>query len=228
MRVSSVTSGYVIEMTFARVCREFLASYERYAPHLLNWGGYSTPRTGVPCEQMPKQYRGLQREPLQGWMEVLRGWVVEPTDQELEASLFLMELVRAGKADENDIILALEDAREVVRKIKPPVEREIIWARRLDVAGVAAPPAETVLLGYDLSGFCPAVSYSAIASIMFFGYPRPGDEEGLRLKAYHDKLNRWGLFDTPADAEEYLKEYFSVFPDERRYANYLIEVREAH
>jgi hypothetical protein len=144
----TTTSGFFIEKTFERMCREFLAGSSLFEPHLLNIGAYSTPRTDVPPEQMTKQYRGLQRGPLQTWVELLHGsGVVEPTDQELAACLFMTELEKAGKVSD-DITLALEDAREVLKKIDPPVEREIIWARRMD-ADDKAPPG-TVLLGYEV------------------------------------------------------------------------------
>ncbi len=221
-----VTSGYLIEKTFARVCREFLAEQERYQPHLLNTGGYSTPRTDIPVDRMSRQYRGLQREPLQGWKEGLRGsGVVEPTDSELNASLFLDVLMEAGKAD-CDVVLTLADAKEVMRRIEPPVEREIVWARQLDADD--EPPAGTVLLGYEPSAFWPPTSDSAIAEGLFFTYPVPNDKEALRLRKYHDKLNHWGLFDTPGDVTEYLRVYLSLLPadwDEHRYRYYTTEVR---
>ena len=226
MSECTVRSGYLIEKTFARMCREFLAECERYRPHRLNRGHYSTPRTDVPPEQMPRQYRGLQREPLQGWMEGLRGsGVVEPTDQELEASLFLEQLMREGKAGD-DIIFALEDARRLLGKIEPPVERDIIWARRMDAADL--PSAETVVLGYEPTLFYPPCCESAIAEGMFFTYPMPKDMEGLLLQGWHDKLNKWGLFDTPEEAEQYLKTYLSSVPqdwDQHRYTYYTAEVR---
>jgi hypothetical protein len=224
----SGTSGYLIEKTFARMCREFLADLERWKPDRLNKGGYSTPRTDVPPERMPKQYRGLQREPIQGWMEELRGsGVVEPTDQELEASLFLEELMDAGKA-EDDIIFALEDAQELMRRIKPPVEREIVWAGC--VGGHGKPPRGTVLLGYEPSTIYPPISDSAVGEGFFFTYPMPNDRDGLRFQAYYEKLNRWGLFDTPGDAEEYLKAYLSFVPpdwDQHCFNYRITEVREA-
>jgi hypothetical protein len=222
----SVTSGFLIEKTFARVCREYLAWLAQIRSHRLNKGYYSTPRTDVPPEQMPKQYRGLQREPMQAWDEILRGsGVVEPTDQELEASLFFLELEKAGKAAD-DFIFAPEDARELLGKVAPPVELEIVWARRMDVAD--EPPLETVLLGYEPSAFYPPTCDSAVAGGMFFGGPVPNDEEGLRLKAFHEKLNKWGLFDTPTDAEQYLEAYLSLVPpdwDEHKYTYYTTEVR---
>ncbi len=202
---------------------------ERYQPGLVNTGHYSTPRRDIPSGQMSKQYRGLQREPLLGWIEALRGsGVVEPTNQELEACLFLQQLVKAGKA-ENDIVFALEDARELMQKIEPPVEREIIWARRMGVDDPPEPPAATLFLGYEPTEFYPPSCRSAIAEGMFFTCPNSHDQEELRFEAYHDKLNKWGLFDTPADAEEFLKVYrVSLTPNEQRYVYYITEVREAH
>jgi hypothetical protein len=95
---NTTTSGFLIEKTFARMYREFLAYQRRYHPDRLNKGRYSTPRTDVPPEQVSKQYWALQGEPLQTWIELLReSGVVEPTDQELAARLFMTELEKAGK-----------------------------------------------------------------------------------------------------------------------------------
>lgn len=222
----TVTSGFLIEKTFVRMCREFLAGIECGWPHRLDKGGYSVPRRDVPPEQMPKQYSGLHREPIQGWMEALRdSGVVEPTQQELEASLFLTELERAGKAGD-DFIFALDDAKRLMQMIAPPVEREIIWARRMDAADPA--PAGTVLLGYEPSAFYPPDCNSAVAEGMFFTCWIREREENPQLKAHHAKLNKWGLFDTPAEAEQYLESYLSSLPadwDEQRYTYYTTEVR---
>jgi len=213
MKECMVTSGCLIEMTFARMCRGFPGEHRRHYADLLN---------------RSMQYRGLQREPLLGWMEAWRGsGVVEPTDQELEACLFLDELEDAGRA-QCDIILALEDAKELIRRIQPPVEREIIWTRCLDVDNPDAPPPGTVLLGYEPDEFYPPICYSPIANCLFFTvFPerKPCPEEGRQFRTHYDKLNRWGLFDTRADAEEYLRACYSLFPDEQRYACYMMEVR---
>jgi hypothetical protein len=226
MAEDTTTSGFFIEKTFARMYREFLAMQRQFHPDRLNKGRYSTPRTDVPPEQAPKQYRGLQREPLQAWIELLRGsGVVEPTDQELAACLFMTELEKAGKVVD-DIILTLEDAIEVLKKVEPPVELEIIWARRMD-ADDEAPP-RTVLLGYESNTFYPPTCDSPIAEGMFFTSPGSHDEEGSRFRVYHEKLNRHGLFDTPSDAEQYLKDWLSFLPpttDPHYYKYYSIEVR---
>jgi hypothetical protein len=221
-----VTSGFLIEKTFGRMCRDYLAEMEQLRPDLEGKGGYSTPRRAVAPEEMPKQYRGLQREPLQGWTEALRGsGVVEPTEQELEASLFLDELETTERAKE-DFILSLEDAKEVMGKIVPPVEREIIWARRMEASD--PPLAGAALLGYEPTNFWTPCCYSAIAEGMFFTYPTGMDVDGLLLQAYHEKLNKWGLFDTPDDAERYLEVYLSSVPpdwDAHRSPYYTVEVR---
>lgn len=226
MHECTITSGFLIEKTFARMCREYLDARKRFQPHLLNKGGYSTPRTDIPPERMPKQYRGLYREPIEAWVEALRGsGVIEPTDQELEASLFLEELTKLGKAGDT-IIFAMDDTREMLGKIEPPVEREIVWTRQIDATD--DPPRGTILLGYEPSTFHPFDSDSPIADGMFFTYPMPNDKEGLRLREYHDKLNHWGLFDTPSDATEYLRAYLSLLPadwDEHRYRYHTTEVR---
>jgi len=226
MAEDTTTSGFLIEKTFARMYREFLAAERQFRPHRLDRGGYSTPRTDVAPEQVPKQYRGLQREPMQGWLEVFRNLgVVEPTDQELAASLFLTELEKAGKVVD-DMILALEDAREVLKRIEPPIEREIIWTRRMD-ADDEAPPG-TVLLGYDPSLFYLPTCDSAIGEGLFFTSVGSNDKEGSRFRMHHEKLNRHGLFDAPSDAEEYLKDWLSFLPagsDPHYDTYYLAEVR---
>lgn len=207
------TSGYFVEKTFVHVCRKSPTSPGLNRSTFL---------------KRPAQYRGLQREPLLGWSEALRGsGVVEPTDQELEACLFLEELNDTGKA-EDDIIFAVEDAQEVLAKLRPPVEWEIVWARRVDVAIPDAPPPDTTLLGYEPSEFYPPTCYSPVANSLFltvFDELKPSPEQELRLKVHYDKLNKWGLFDTRIEAEEYLKAFFALLPDEKYYAYYITEVR---
>jgi len=217
-----VTAGFFLEKTFARMCRELLAKLGP-RPRLGN-SYYSIPSASVSPEQMARQYRGLQRDPLQGWVEALHGsGVIEPPDEELEAGLFLTELEDAGKADWG-IVFALEDAQVVVRRIVPPVEREVVWARILDTEEVADPPAGTVLLGYEPGEFYPPDCNSFVGYAVLLEGPRsPG------IKAYHEKLNRWGLFDNLIDAQEYAKEYAKVRSSSHAHelplGYYMVEVR---
>ncbi|MGE5296458.1 MAG: hypothetical protein ACM3VT_16685, partial [Solirubrobacterales bacterium] len=111
---------------------------------------------------------------------------MEPTDQELEACLFLEELNDTGKA-EDDIIFALEDARKVLAKLKPPAEWEIVWARLVDLEIPDEPPCGTTLLGYEPSDFPSSTCYSPIANSLFFTVfdeLKPSPEQELRLKVH--------------------------------------------
>ncbi len=225
MKECTVTSGFLIEKSFGRMCREYLGMLE-FRTDLMGRGGYSQPSREISPDEMPKQYKGLHREPMQGWVESLRGsGVIEPTDRELAASLFLENLNADGKACD-DFVFALDDAIELVDMIVPPIEREIIWARRMDAGDV--PPHEMVLLGYDVTAFYPPESNSAIAECMFFITWIDYDKERVRFREYHAKLNRWGLFNTVGDAEQYLEAYLSALPadaDEQCYGHCIAEVR---
>jgi hypothetical protein len=99
------------------------------------------------------------------------------------------ELMKSQKADE-DFIFALNDARKLLEMISPPVEREIIWARRLDRGDL--PPPETVVLGYEPTEFFGSDHSSLIADIAFFRYWRgthPDDQKKMRFKALNANLN---------------------------------------
>ena len=222
----TVTSGYLIEKTFGRMYREYVDWLTRRRPDRLNKRGYAWPYAGICPDQMAKQYRGLQREPMQDWGACLfDSGPVEPTQQEFAASVFLAELESAGRFDD-DFAVSLEDAVEVLRKIPAPVEREIIWARRMDARD--NPPPGTVLLGYEPSQFYPPECISPIAEWMFYSDSAELDPEGTVFRFYFDKLNQWGLFDTQADAHEYLDAYLAFVPtdsDAHLYQHYIVEVR---
>lgn len=205
-----VTAGFLVVKTFERKCREYVAFFEQW------WQVEHPGSEHIHLDQMPGKYRGIDRDPIQPWIEALRdSGVVEPTEQELAASLFMEELTDVRKA-EDDFIFALDDAKRLLEMIPPPVEREIIWARRMDRAD--PPPPETVVLGYEPTAFYASEHESVIASIAFFRYWR-GDEQKdpkkMRFRAYHARLNRWGLFDTPTDAQQYLDFILEPVPGKR-------------
>ncbi|UCF14641.1 MAG: hypothetical protein JSW59_14600, partial [Phycisphaerales bacterium] len=130
---------------------------------------------------------------------------------------FMGELTESRKED-GDFIFGLDDARKLLEMIPPPVEREIIWARRMDCGDL--PPPETAVLGYEPTEFFGSDHSSLIASCAFFRHWRPphrDDDKIMRFKALHARLNTWGLFDTPADAKQYLDSCPLLEPDERLY-----------
>jgi len=218
---AEVTSGFLIVKTFERMCREYLSSFEKYR--------HADPDRKVtydpiPLEQMPGKYRGVSRDPIQPWHECFRGAGVfeEPTEQELAAWLFLTELTDSGKA-EGWFIFAQDDARKLFEMIQPPVEWEIIWARRMDKAD--APPSETVILGYEPIDFDGDFT-SLITCVVFFRYRLTtdiDDPDGNRAKVHYARLNKWGLFETPAHAQEYA-DSFPLLPEHER-PRHIVEVR---
>ncbi|MHC4540940.1 MAG: hypothetical protein ACYTEK_24430 [Planctomycetota bacterium] len=214
-----VTSGFLIVKTFERMCREYPAKFERCRkayPEITH--------NLIPLEQMPGQYRGVARDPIEPWIEAFHGAGLfdEPTEQELAASLFKTKLREAGKA-EGFFIFALDDARELFGMIDPPVEREIIWARRTDRDD--APPAETEILGYEPIDFDGDFS-SLIADVAFFRTlvnADIDDPDGTRSRIHYAKFNKWGLFDAPSDAHEYV-DSFPLLPEHER-PRHIAEVR---
>ena len=207
-----VTAGFLVVKTFERMCREYLATIKRLRQ------SQNEDVFPIPPEQMPGQYRGIARDPIQPWVEGLRDTgLEEPAEKEFAASLFMDELMKLRK-EEEDFIFALSDARKLLEMIPPPAEREIIWARRMDRGNL--PPPETAVLGYEPTEFLGSNHSSLIADIAFFRYWRGvhvEDQKKMRFKALHARLNTWGLFDTPADAEEYLDSCPLLEPGERLY-----------
>ena len=197
---SEITAGFLIVKTFERTYRDYLVSLEK-----LREVDSRDPRDPMPLEQMPGEYHGVARDPMEPWFEIFRGAGLfdEPTEQELAANLFMTELSESGKAD-GFFVFALDDARKLFGMIRPPVEREIIWAGRMDRAD--PPPPETVVLGYEPIDFEGDFS-SVITSVAFFRYNQSSDPAGKYAKILCAKLNKWGLFDTATDAQKYVDSF---------------------
>lgn len=214
-----VTSGFLVVKTFERMYHEYLIRFEKrkkMKPELTC--------VPIPLEQMPGKYRGIARKPIEIWVEEFRsfGKFEEPTEQELEASLFIKELDDAGKAD-GWYIFELDDAKKLFKMIRPPIEREIIWARNIDKNDL--PPPETEILGYEPIDFDGDFT-SLIADVLFFRCGRMagwGDPDGARAKNYYSRLNKWGLFDTPDLARRYV-DSFPLLPEHER-PEHIAEVR---
>ncbi|MCP4263621.1 MAG: hypothetical protein GY774_39855 [Planctomycetes bacterium] len=214
-----VTSGFMIVKTFERMYRDYLIRFEKYRK--VKSGISYDP---IPLEQMSGKYRGIARNPIAPWIEDFRGsgMIEEPTEQELDASLFMNDLTVARKA-ENDFIFELDNACKLLTKIHPPVEREIIWARRIDKND--PPPPGTEILGYEPIDFDGDFS-SLIAHVLFFRYGWTADfddPDGVRAKNYYSHLNKWGLFDTPDLARRYV-DSFPLLPEHER-PEHIAEVR---
>ena len=215
-----IKAGFLVVKTFERMCREYLANFEE-------WWQVKYPRADPMLpEQMPGKYRGIARDPIQPWISALRdSGVNEPTEQELAASLFMEELTKSGKA-QDDFIFALDDAKELLEKIPPPVERQIIWAGRIDRAD--PPPSGTVVSGYEPTLFYPNDHSSVLGDNAFFVYRRPDNEDHEKktdLRGCHTRLNKWGLFDTSAKAKQYLNFFLQLLSGQDSEVYYIAEIR---
>ncbi|MHC4326304.1 MAG: hypothetical protein ACYSUX_18695 [Planctomycetota bacterium] len=212
------TAGFLIVKTFDRMCRDYLIIFEE-----LRQSDTDITHDPIPLDRMPGRYRGVARDPIESWYECFRGAIGDdPTEQELAAHLFMAELRDSGKA-EGFFIFKLDDARELFGMIQPPVEREIIWARRMDRAD--PPPSETIVLGYEPIDFYGDFT-SLIADVLFFRYYQNADiddPDGMRAKIHYSKLNKWGLFDSPIHAQEYA-DSFPLLPEHER-PRHIAEVR---
>lgn len=215
-----VTSGFLIVKTFERMCRDYLINFEKYHHKVEPGITYDH----IPLEQMPGKYRGVARDPIEPWIEDFRGsgMIEVPTEQELVASLFIKDLADAGKA-KFWFIFELDNARKLLTMIRPPVEREIIWAKHMDKND--PPPPGTEILGYEPIDFGGDFS-SLITGVLFFRHVRTADlddPDGTRAKNYYSRLNKWGLFDTPDLARRYV-DSFPLLPEHER-PKHIAEVR---
>ncbi|UCE49343.1 MAG: hypothetical protein JSW47_04210, partial [Phycisphaerales bacterium] len=96
-------------------------------------------------------------------------------------------------------------------------------ARRMDRADSA--PPETIVLGYEPIDFDGDFS-SLITGVAFFRYSwnyTIDDPDGSRAKVHYPRLNKWGLFDTPAHAQKYA-DAFPLLPEHER-PRHIAEVR---
>jgi hypothetical protein len=193
-----ISDGFLVVKTFERMHRDYLIRLDQIC--LLDES--TEERDSIPLEQMPGKYRGIAREPIFSWYEEWRGADVgdEPIEQELDAHLFMTGLRDSGKA-EGCFVFSEDDARKLFAMIRPPLEREIMWIRRMDRD--VQPPSDTEILGYEPIDFYRDFS-SVITSVVFFRYRRSADPDGKYAKFLHARLNQWGLFDNPADAQEYV------------------------
>lgn len=193
-----IIAGFLIVKTFERMYRDYLARLDRMRLS----DESKEERDPIPLEQMPGRYRSIARDPIFSWYEEWRGADVvdEPIEQELDAHRFMTELNESGRA-EGFFIFAENDARKLFAMIRSPVEREIMWARRVDRD--VPPPLNTAVLGYEPISFDGDFS-SVITSVVFFRYRRSADPGGKYAKLLHAGLNKWGLFHTPTSAQEYV------------------------
>ncbi len=200
-------SAFLVVKTFARLYRDYAG---RYA---LARDVYAMPRTDKGPDDATLRYRGLDRDPLYALHRYAeRNLMSEGMSYHL-AEVRIAELEAEGHAD-NMYIAAYEDAIDVCGWIdeRERGNYEIIWAR---VAG----SARRVPSGYRFAGFEPSYfpdgCFSASCDCMLFPRWHGTDEGGQLFAPFFRRLNQHGLFETRADAEEFLRYYRSFDWTER-------------
>ena len=193
--------GFLIVRTFTSLYARF--SRPADAPI------YSIPVAGVNAEAVAKKYRGIDRESLEPWSAEDLGVgfpnIPFPRHEERAACLALFELQAKARAD-LDFIVGLDDALYVYSLLENPEEWELIWAAPSDSESFR--PAGTQLLGYEPTWYS-GDHFSAVCDCMCFPRWHGTDEDGTLFQSHFQRLNQHALFDSAADAGEFLDFYLS-------------------
>ncbi len=201
----SFRSGFLIVKKFEVLYRSFRYRTPRDIVK------YSLPQEGAEPEGAPRKYRGLDREPLMGFSleemaHLLRGDPsVFPIPE--RAATLAMHSVNSEIDWGSHLLLSMEDARDVYLTLGEPKDWEIIWVQLSDDR--VKPPPQTILLGFEPTSF-PEGYFSALCDCMCFPRWHGTDEEGALFIEYHARLNSHALFDSPRDAENFLRFYRSL------------------
>jgi ribosomal protein L7/L12 len=189
--------------------RALYRSYERRTP--LGIQLYSIPQEGVEPDSVPKRYRGLDRDPVDGLPLDSMARILRADPAVIPVSLRAPALAMAsltGASGTPDFLLpCLDEACNVYLTLGEPEDCEIIWAR-LGGSGIQPPP-QTVSLGFEPTGF-PEGHFSALCDCMCFPRWHGTDDEGTLFADHHARLNSHGLFDSSRDAADFLSFYTSL------------------
>jgi len=193
------------------VVKTFQVLYESFSNRLPQGTAiYSLPQEGIKPDAVAKKYRGLDREPLSGWSleSMARLLRTNPTAvpiPERAAILAMAALENDGRA-KDDLLLFLQDARDVYLTLGEPNDWEILWVRLGDAS--VDPPAQTALLGFEPTWF-PEGDFSPVCDCMCFPRYHGTDRKGTLFADHYARLNGHGLFDSPSDAADFLRFYRS-------------------
>lgn len=202
--MNDIKAGFLIVRTFEDLYRQFAVRLKE------EWPFYAIPRSNMTATQMPKKYRGINRNPLIGlesggpldlwWKE--QG-VMAATDPAAQQRLH--ELEEHDKSD-NGFIFSLADAQSVYNLLERPSQSEIIWARNCGSAVDRSHVGPT--LGFEPTWF-RGDQFSALSDCMCFPRWHGTDRGGTLFADYFARLNEHALFDSSQQAEEFLRFYLS-------------------
>lgn len=168
---------------------------------------YSLPQEGMEPDEVPKKYRGLDREPIRGLSlaslsKILRRNPAAVPVSERTATVAMAQLSVARGVQEGHLLLSIQDARDVYLTLGEPKDWEILWVRLAEATGQA--PPQSVRLGFEPSWY-PTGYFSALCDCMCFPRWHGTDEAGTLFADYHARLNAYGLFESQCDAVDFIR-----------------------
>ncbi|MBN1758878.1 MAG: hypothetical protein JW863_11200 [Chitinispirillaceae bacterium] len=185
----NIKAGFLLVKTYATIWSEYSKKYD------LKKDFYGFPRIDRNPSEQRIQYRGLDRDALDAYK-----------DSDNLAEIQMEELEKSGKCDDG-FLFDLTIAREIQELLKEKItEYEIIWTR---IEGIdIAPPDGFKSIGFEPSFFV-GDHFSASSDCMIIPRWHGTDDEGTLFSKYFDKLNRYGLFESPEEAKSFLDYYLS-------------------
>ena len=210
-----MASGYLIVTRFSVLYEAALRS-GRYDDNPRESGPiYSIPHRSrpVPPEGLP-QYRGIDREPLQGLtFEHARLFTEAGFPCEANEATVLLDEIESTTGRDDGWVTASEDIQRVWKALGESRSKyEIIFAK--EWRDRTEPPQDAQLLGSDAAHFV-FDCFSCICDALFIPRWHGTDLEGILFQSYFSKLNPNGLFDTNEEAMDYLRYYLSFDWTER-------------
>jgi hypothetical protein len=167
----------------------------------------------VPPEGLP-QYRGIDREPLQGLTyDYARLFTEAGFPREANEATVLLDEIESTTGRDDGWVTASEDIQRVWKALwESRSKYELIFAKEWHDR--TEPPQNAQLLGSDAAYFV-FDCFSCICDALFIPRWHGTDLEGILFQSYFSKLNPNGLFDTNGEAMDYLRYYLSLDWTER-------------
>lgn len=185
---NDIKAGYLVVKTFQKMYHDYVIRYN------LTRDCYAIPRIDKNPEQYIIQYRGLDRDALDGSVY-----------SDILAEVRLTELFDSGRSVDG-FLSNYDDALDVYSYLENKEDYEIIWTRINQSLSVL--PKHFIAAGFEPTYF-GADHFAPQCDCMLFPRWHGTDEEGLLFQEYFRKLNRYGLFESVKDVEYFLKYYLS-------------------
>ncbi len=192
-----ITSGYLIVLRFSALYDKYARRYQDDAGYRGSPPLYAMPGVDRPWSESAIQYRGTDRD-------ALGPNLVAPANL---AEVFLDDLEKQRRCPEG-LLFTQEDVVAALSWLddQEADQYEVIWVREHGTED--APPEGFVFLGYEPSYFT-GDHFSPSCDCMLIPRWHGTDQEGVAFLEYFRCLNRYGLFDSPQDAEAFLEYYLS-------------------